>query len=241
MPRSSNLDTVAPDDPIINPTPTQRPVVLPIIAPPPADPPSECPPPVSSLQQKTYDLMGHSGHSWSSFLVNPKVFKFAEQDDNEQILVVLRPHWFTNVRWIILSFIMLFAPILIRFVPLLAFFPSNYQFIFVVAWYVITFIFAFESFISWYFDVFIITSERVIDIEFNNLLNKKFSEAGIEKIQDTTSTITGISETLFNDGDVLIQTAAEINEITFEKVPNPDKVIKILQQLREEAQNKHDH
>ena len=252
MPRSSNLDVIAPDDPILS-TATSRPVVnTPIPTPTPINQPQPAiiPDPVATdpalsaseeLKQKTYELMGHAKHSWSSFLVNPKVFKFSEQDDDEQILLVLRPHWFTNVRWIIITIIMLFAPIAVKFVPLLAFFPPNYQLLFFIVWYTITFIYAFESFLSWYFDVFIVTNERVIDIEFNNLLNKKFSEAGIEMIQDTTYTVTGIAQTMFNFGDVLIQTAAEINQITFEKVPNPGKVIQVLQHLREEANKHHDH
>ncbi len=231
MPRSKNLDTVAPDDPIIAPPLNTEPVTT---------PPSQSTaainnpiPPTTDLQQKIYDLMGHAKHSFSSMLVNPKVFTFMEKDSDETILVVLRPHWFTNLRWIIISLIMLVAPILTRFVPLLSFFPANYQFILIIFWYLITFIIAFEGFLSWYFDVFIITSQRVIDIDFNNLLNKKFSEASLDKIQDTTYTETGVAETMLNFGDVLIQTAAEINEITFEKVPNPEKVIKILQELRE--------
>ena len=39
--------------------------------------------------------------------------------------------------------------------------------------------------------------------------------------------------TFFNYGDVLIQTAAEINQINFEKVPNPEKIIKLLKELRQ--------
>ncbi|MCL4384136.1 PH domain-containing protein [Patescibacteria group bacterium] len=225
MTRSKDLDAVAPDDPVINPsTPT----------PPPPSVDSNSADSTDPLRQKAYDLMGHAKHSLSALLVNPKVFNFEEKDHDEEILVVLRPHWFTNVRWLLITFFMLFAPLLIRVVPLLSFFPARYQFVMIIFWYILTFAFAFESFLSWYFDVFIITNERVIDIDFENLLNKKFSEAGLDKIQDTSTRVAGLAQTMFNFGDVLIQTAAEIPEITFEKVPNPEKIIKIIQELTED-------
>jgi hypothetical protein len=85
-------------------------------------------------------------------------------------------------------------------------------------------------------NVCIITDERVIDIDFNNLLEKKFSDAKISMIQDVTSRVAGVSQTLFNYGTVLVQTASEVNELVFEKIPNPDKVIKVLQLMRQEEE-----
>ena len=41
---------------------------------------------------------------------------------------------------------------------------------------------------------------------------------------------------MFNYGDVLIQTAAEIPEVEFEAVPMPDLVAKVLRELRIEEE-----
>jgi len=112
--------------------------------------------------------------------------------------------------------------------------PAKYQILGGLFWYLTTFAFAFEKFLSWYFDVYIITDERVVDIDFNNLLNKKFSEAKLSMIQDVTSRQIGMGQTMFNYGQVLIQTAAEINELRFDNIPNPDKIVKVLQLMREE-------
>ena len=100
----------------------------------------------------------------------------------------------------------------------------------------ITFAFAFEKAITWYFNVYIITDERVIDIDFNNLLNKRFSEAKLDAIQDVTSQVTGVAQTMLNYGTIFIQTASEVPEIQFENAPNPQKIIKVLQQLRQEEE-----
>ena len=53
-------------------------------------------------------------------------------------------------------------------------------------------------------------------------------------IQDVTSRQIGMGQTMFNYGQVLIQTAAEINELRFDNIPNPDKIVKVLQLMREE-------
>lgn len=229
MNRSQDLDTIAPDDPVVNPALVLK----------PAKKLKKSKKPINSnaeFDQKISEIMGHTTNPFSSFLAHPKVFSFKERDDQEKIILVLRPHWFTNIGWILISLLMVLIPIFFPIFDVLNNFPGNYHFISVTFWYLITFIFAFQKFLSWYFNVFIITDERVIDIDFNNLLVKKFSEAKIDRIQDVTSKVIGLFPTMFNYGLVIIQTAAEIPEIIFENVPNPEKIIKVLQQLRQEEE-----
>jgi hypothetical protein len=188
------------------------------------------------ITDKIYGIIGHTKHPFSSLLVNPHVFDFEERDSEEKIILVARPHWFTNVSWILTALFLIFVPSLLKFVPIVSDIPVKFQMLGIFTWYLITFAFSFEKFLSWYFDVYIITDERVIDIEFNNLLNKKFSEAKLSMIQDITSRVTGVAQTMFNYGTVYIQTAAEVPEISFDMVPNPEKIIKVLQVLREEEE-----
>jgi len=237
MTRAIDLDTVAPDDLIEvksnqNPPPTpsieemrgkEEKVVDDKV--------------VEDLNDKIYGILGHTKHPFSSLLVNPHVFDFEERATEEKIILVARPHWFTNVSWVLTTILLVLVPSLLKFVPIISDIPAKFQMMGILTWYLVTFAFAFEQFLSWYFDVYIITDERIIDINFNNLLDKKFSEAKIGMIQDITSRVSGVSQTLFNYGTVLIQTAAEVSEIHFEMVPNPEKIIKVLQVLREEESN----
>ncbi len=217
MNRSSNLDTVAPDDKVVE--------VKIIKSRSPVDP---------ELRQKVYQILGKTKHPLSSFLVRPHVFTFKEKDEEEEILVAMRPHWMTNVGWILIAAAMVLGPTLLKSVALLNGLPVKYQILGGLFWYLVTFAFAFEKFLSWYFDVYIITDERVVDIDFNNLLDKKFSEAKLSMIQDVTSRQIGVAQTMFNYGSVLIQTAAEVNELRFDNIPNPEKVVKVLKLMREE-------
>jgi len=220
MTRSSDLDKVAPDDVVEN----KREETLTEIK------------KTNNLKEKIYEIVGHTKHSLSSVLVNPDVFNFEERDNQEEILVVARPHWITNLSWILISILMILAPALLKFIPIIKDIPTKYSSLGILVWFLLTFAIIFENFLSWYFDVFIITDKRVIDIDFNNLLDKKFSEAKLSMIQDVTSRVSGLGQTMFNYGTIHIQTAAEISYITFDKVPHPEKIIKILQLLREEKE-----
>lgn len=227
MTRSIDLDKVAPDDQVIMSSKNDTNLVI-------EERKKEIK--TNSLKEKIYEIAGHTKHSLSSVLVNPDIFNFEERDNEEEILLVARPHWFTNLSWILISILMLIAPTLLKFVPIINNIPTKYISLGTLVWYLLTFAIIFENFLSWYFDLFIITDKRVIDIDFNNLLDKKFSEAKLSMIQDVTSRVSGLGQTMFNYGTIHIQTAAEVSYITFEKVPHPEKIIKILQLLREEKE-----
>ncbi|MFA6250848.1 MAG: PH domain-containing protein [Candidatus Shapirobacteria bacterium] len=246
MSRAANLDNIAPDDavPPASPPPHSLPpkkkkkVHAPSIPPEIPNPP--LPPSHSAnlrFRQKIYELIkGKTASPLSAFLARPKVFTFQAREDSEEIILVLRRHWFTNLHWIVTAILMSLAPAFLQYFPILDFFPANYQFIFILFWYIITFAIAFEHFLSWYFNVFIITEERVVDIDMYNLLYTKFSEAKLSMIQDVTATQGGVSQTVLNYGTVLIQTASEIPVIKIERIPNPHLVVQILQQMRAEEE-----
>lgn len=232
MNRSKDLDIIAPDDPVIsskNPTTvTYKPE-----SPSTTLPQKEAKIEDNTFKEEVYNLLGHSKSPFSNFLVNPKVLTFSEQDEDEVIYLAVRPHLISNLSWIGLSILMLIVPLFFSYLNFFDFLPVSYRFSAVFFWYLITFIFSFEKFLSWYFDFYLITNKRIVDISFNNLLNKHFAQTDISMIQDVSSSIKGIMGTFFNFGDLLIQTASEINQINFEKVPNPQKIIKLIKELQE--------
>lgn len=210
MKRESDLDVVAPDE-----VGTEAPIV-----------------------EKVYDITGHTKHPLSSLLINPDVFTFEEKAQQEKVLVVARSHWVTNVGWILTAILMFLAPSFLNLVPLSSDIATRYKILGGFLWFLVTFAFVFERFLSWYFDVIVITDKRVIDIDFDNLLSKKFAQANILMIQDLTFKVTGFAQTMFNFGDVFVQTAAEVPQLTLERVPQPQKIIMVLQMLKEELGGK---
>lgn len=185
-------------------------------------------------------LSGHSHNPLSSFCYHPDRVSFETQDEEEKIVLLLRRHIITNVPWLLGAILMVLTPIIILpLFPILSFLPTNYQLIAILGWYLVTTAFILENFLSWFFNVNLITDERIIDIDFHNLIYKEVSDAKIDKIQDTTYNMGGVVRTMFNYGNVFIQTAAEVPTFEFLAVPQPDKVVKILKDIMiEEEQEK---
>ncbi|WKZ25376.1 MAG: PH domain-containing protein [bacterium] len=178
----------------------------------------------------------HHANPLSSFAEMPSRIHFETQDNEEKIVLLLRKHIITNLGWIVTSIILFLTPFFVSGLPLFDNIPDNFMFIFILIWYLISIAYTLESFLTWFFNVYIVTDERVIDIDFYNLIYKEVSDANIDKIQDVTYKMGGAIRTVFNYGDVLIQTASEVPNFEFEAVPKPDKVAKILQDLRIEEQ-----
>ena len=167
----------------------------------------------------------------AAFVVNPPNIRFETQEKKEKIILLLRPHWFTSLPWIGLVILMTFVPFFLRFLPFLEQFPFRYQVIIVVLWYLLTLAVALENFLSWYFNVNIVTDERIVDIDFYSLIYKEISHCKIDKIQDISFKMGGIARTIFDYGDVVIQTAAEIPVFEFDSVPKPALVVQKLNEL----------
>jgi len=171
-----------------------------------------------------------------AFSYMPRNVKFETKESQEKVVLLLRKHPITNIGWIVIAFIMVLAPATLGIFPIIEFLPSNFKLITISGWYLITSAFVIENFLGWFFNVNIVTDERILDFDFHNLVHKEVSEAKTEDIQDVTYTVGGTLGTVINYGNVLIQTAAEEQKFEFLKIPKPDKVAKILRELRIEEE-----
>jgi len=198
--------------------------------------------PLSIKKKKTKPKRKYKSYAFnplSSFIYHPKDANFLNKDTEEKVVLVLRKHPITNVSWILMAIVMLFAPGVLGYFPILDFLPERFRFIAVIIWYLVTTAFVFEKFLTWFFNVNIITDERVFDVDFVHLTYREMTDANIDQIQDVTVRMGSVIRTVANYGDVIIQTAAEIPQIEFIAIPKPDKVAKILRELRiEEEQEK---
>ncbi len=95
--------------------------------------------------------------------------------------------------------------------------------------------YAFLVWIDYYFDVWIITNERIINIEQKGLFVRSVSELKFSRIQDVTSEVHGMIPTILNFGDVKIQTASDEDFFLFRQVPDPYHVKDVvMERLRTE-------
>lgn len=168
---------------------------------------------------------------FEAFAAKPFNTFFSDQNSDETIILVLRKHPVTQIKWMVLVVVFALIPIIFNSISILGFLPPNYQFAGLVIWYLLLTGFVLESFLTWFFNVYIITDERIIDVDFLSLIYRNISMAKIDNIEDVTATTGGAIRAMFDFGTVHIQTAAEKREFEFEDVPHPNTVSKLINEL----------
>lgn len=78
--------------------------------------------------------------------------------------------------------------------------------------------------IFWYQDAWIITQDRLIDIQIVSLFNRRMSQISFNQIQDVRVEIQGYLQNIFNYGTVLVQSAGHQSFFQLNAIPNPTKV-----------------
>ena len=159
---------------------------------------------------------------------------------HEKVVLVLRRHWLIFVAKLSLNVVLLLVPL-----PLL-WFGQNYfagllvnPFIFAVVvifltiYYLAIWLVFYMTFIDLYLDVWIITNKRIINIEQFGLFSRSEAEHQLSVIQDVSTEVHGIFATIFNYGDLLIQTAGEARKVTFKQIPEPYFAKKMISDMIE--------
>lgn len=186
----------------------------------------------------TNDLLKQksSASIFSAFSAFPEKVTFKGEDKDETIILLMRAHIITNVRWIVICLLLFIVPLI--FVPLLGTNvlpmggPTSIV-AFGLLWYMGIFTYAFINFLYWYFNVYILTNERVIDVDWYSVIFHNTDATRISKVQEVSSSHSGVFASIFDYGNVQVLTAGEEKNFVFENVPHPDLVSKRIQELME--------
>ncbi len=169
---------------------------------------------------------------------------FPSQLDDERIYLVVREHWVLLFGKLLIW--LAFAAVLLAFehygpIYLPGYFDGQTGSIVRLFFQVYTIFLALSLFIIWllyYLNIQVITNVRVVDIDQTGLFSHVVSELHIEKIEDVTSETRGIFGTLFNFGNVYIQTAGTKERFVFDNVPQPAVIEKTILDLYEKLPDK---
>lgn len=190
----------------------------------------------TNLQSIGLEYKEGTGNPLSPFLFHPKKARFVNKEKEEKVVLIVRKHPITNLKWMLTAIAMMFMPLFFSLVSFFSDLNFDYRLILSIIWYLIVFAFVFEEFLMWFFHVNILTDERIIEVDFINIFHREMTDANIDQIQDVTVELGGGLRTFFNYGNVIIQTAAEVPRITFESVPKPDVIARILRESRVEEE-----
>ena len=165
---------------------------------------------------------------------------------NEKIILVLRRHWVVLISLTLSLVVILLLPLIayigIRYASptffnnqiLTTLFVLGGSIFFLFAW-----LFLYQQYIDHYLDTWIVTDQRIINIEQHGLFARTVSEVRLFRVQDVTSEIKGFIHNMLDYGHVHIQTAGETTRFEFEEIPHPNQVAKTVLDLAEKQRKQH--
>ncbi len=98
---------------------------------------------------------------------------------------------------------------------------------------------ALRVFVIYSYNVFMITNERIIDIDQRGLFDRTVSEITYDKIQDVSFRRKGVLQTVLHYGNVIVQTASSQVNIELNGVKNPEYVQQVIVETQKEVASRH--
>jgi len=156
----------------------------------------------------------------------------------EQVEKVYRRHWANFLPYIFTVLAMLIPVFLVPWLLNVVGFISSstdQQYLNMIVGSYILFVWSFlaMSWVNYYYDVFIVTNERILDAELKTFFTREIGELNLAQLQNVEVKIIGFLETLLRFGDVHIRTAGQHPDFTFDKVPNPSVIANELLEIHE--------
>lgn len=174
-----------------------------------------------------------------------KQYSFPGQRTGEVIKLIVRRHNFILLPYLGSLFTMAILPVIFYAVAVpnlfTAFYAYPYDRILILAsliYYGFIWIVGFIIWTDYYLDIWIVTDQRLIDVEQVGFFSRVVSELDLKRIQDITSEVSGMAETMLGFGNVFIQTASEDKKFHLTSIPHPVETRRTIVNLYEAAREK---
>lgn len=168
------------------------------------------------------------------------LFEKIELEADEEVLKVVRKHWFVIVSALFSTFTLVFIPVLVLFAVII--FPELIPVEFnieshlslvgygISMWLLFSILTGFMTWTHYYLDLWIITDRRIIVIDQIHFFNRKVSSFRLERLQDIKVTVNGVLPTFLNFGTIQAETAgsSESNFMTA-GLPDPRGIQSLIQ------------
>ena len=173
--------------------------------------------------------------------------EFIHKKSYEHINYRVRRHLITTLPAILVLIILLGIPPLLywltttQFAPNLQLQPAlTLTLTFVISIYYLSVgMFYFTYFVNYYLDLLFITNDRLLHVDQEGIFARTISEVDLYKIQDITSVIDGFFPSMFNFGNLLIQTASAVEKFRITNIPRPESLRQKILDLAEEDRKFH--
>lgn len=160
---------------------------------------------------------------------------FPVQKKKEKHIKTFRKNIFTlskkGMKFLALLAISVFLMTYVSQLEILSFI-SNYINIAALLGIIFALSYGFYTWMCWYYDVYILTSERIIGAKQKGLFSREVKEIDLEKVTDITYSVSGFLSTVMELGNVNIKSSSGM-VIDMENVSKPSIVREVLMKLIE--------
>jgi len=163
-----------------------------------------------------------------------------KQKSYEKIEYLLRRHPLTFLPRVTLFIVLIAVPFIVYFL-ISSLYPNifNGNILFPLAvllasiYFLTIYLFFYAQFLEFYLDSWIVTNDRIVDIEQHGLFSRTISELDLYRVQDVTVDVHGIFPTILKYGNVQVKTASQNVGIVFYNVHRPNIVRQAIIELSE--------
>lgn len=163
-------------------------------------------------------------------------YRFKGQHQDEEIKMLLRPHWIFFIKHALIIFallllllaFLLFGP---QFLPIFTGAYLNLTYWIITLYVLFIWLYFFLAWLDFYLDSWIITDKRVIDIKQRGLFKRELFECPLVRVQTITVKARGLFSTFANYGNVYLKTTETEDKFILKQIPQPYKVKDLISQL----------
>ncbi len=158
----------------------------------------------------------------------------------EQVVVLLRRHWFHLYPRLTLLILVAVVPPIVVWIGAHAIGSPGSVVRSLLVFFSLLWIgyWGFRTYLLWYryeHDIWVLTNQRLVDSFMRHWFHHQMSSADLVDIEDVSVSRHGVLQTVFDYGDVQVQTAAQQHNFIVGSVPRPGQVLATIDVTRDEA------
>lgn len=151
------------------------------------------------------------------------------------MIAVVHRHWiFVALRAVVLALVFLGAPLIAMVLgswSVVQIVVSPGLLLSLVAlWGIVLWLVFWQFWTTYALDMWVVTSQRLIDIDYVRMFDRNIAMLDLANIQDVTTHVDGFFASTLGYGSVLVQTAGAGKEFAINQIANPEELRSIIMQ-----------
>ena len=95
-------------------------------------------------------------------------------------------------------------------------------------WTLLVLIYALRKFLLWLLNVYLLTNQRLVCVNYYGLFDKKVLESPLDKILNVSFSVSGLWQSLFQFGEVEVRVAGLSDALRLKNIAHPSRVKDLL-------------